>query len=282
MVVEKEILLGLNKETITYNIETYTTVTSLEEVKDNIMTAKVTKRFIDKDEVGYLYEVNLIERNQPDNGGFNNMENYLSKLQKKLLIYTNDIGSIISISNMESIKGFWYNRRQEFVKLFNHIHEIEDITKRVDELVESEESFMNVFAQSEIGTLLFPAVFTEMLQKDQAIIQRKFFQNFFGAYSLPLLLETQLVYPDNPEITATKIARTGSIEWQFFEEDGIKSFFRETFKDYPYINNFDAFYSELYDLDIKCDISNALQLLYVKVGDIYSFDQKTTLSIQKK
>lgn len=281
MVVQEKVLKDLNRNTVFYDIETYSSVTSLEEVRENTLNSKVSKRFIYKNDFGYLYEVNILERKNPDNQGFNEMEGYLSRLQKKLLIYTNDMGSITSIPNIGEIRELWEDSKFEFKKKFKNIHDIHNIVKRMDNILKSKRGFLEVFSQSEIGTLLFPGFYSKTLQKDKALLQRKFFQNFFGAYTLPILLETQIIKPDHIKNEAIKLIRTGSIEWQFFEEEEVKSFFREILKDYPYINRFDAFYSELYDLNNEHHITNALQLLYIKVGDVYSIDKKTTMILQK-
>ncbi|AXT60390.1 hypothetical protein D1816_08520 [Aquimarina sp. AD10] len=281
MVVQEKVLKDRNRNTVFYDIETSTSVKSLEEIRENTLNSKVSKRFIDKNDFGYLYEVNILKKSQSNNQGFNEMEEYLSRLQKNLLIYTNDTGSITSIPNIGEIRELWEDCKFEFKKEFKNIHDIHNIVERMDNIMKSKRGFLEVFLQSEIGTLLFPGFYSRTLQNDKALLQRKFFQNFFGAYTLPILLETQIIMPDNIKNKLIKVVRTGSIEWQFFEEEEVKSFFREILEDYPYINRFDAFYSELYDINNKHQITNALQLLYVKVGDIYSIDRKTTMILQE-
>ncbi|WP_299251380.1 hypothetical protein [uncultured Aquimarina sp.] len=279
MKTSQKILMNQNKETIFYDVETYTSVQTLEETRENTVESTISKRFIEKNKFGNLYVVNFLQRNQSYNEGISKVEDYLMRFQKKLLIYTNDIGSIISIPNIREIRELWDDSKIEFRKRFKNIHGLQNIIERIDYLFISEKGFLQVFAQSEIGTLLFPGIYSDKLQEDKALIQHKFFQNFLGPYPLPILLETKIIDSSDNK---NKIARTGSIQWQFFEEDKIKSFFREILKDYPYINEFDAFYSELYDLDSEYCMTNALQLLYVKVGNVYSVDSKTTIAIQKK
>ncbi len=282
MIDTQKITIGKNEETTFYEVETYISVQTLEEIRENTIKSKVSKRFIETNTFGNLYEVNLIQRNQSYTEGISAVEDYLMKLQKKLLIYTNDRGTIVSIPNVREIEELWNDSKAEFRKTFKKFQDIENIIKGMDDVFKSKNGFLNIFAQSEIGALLFPGIYFNELQKDKALIQRKFFQNFFGQYPLPILLETQIIDSDTIDSKITKIARTGSIEWQFFEEDNIKSFFREIIKDYSYINKFDAFYSELYDLDSECNMVNALQFLYVKVDDIYSVDSKTTITMKKQ
>ena len=88
-------------------------------------------------------------------------------------------------------------------------------------------------------------------------------------------METSLV--ESKDVGTTRIGRVGEIDKSLLEEDQIKLYYRKLHSTYNLIVDIESIYTEIYDLDISNIIDNGFQLFGVKVGEIYSFDQITTV-----
>lgn len=264
-----------------FKIETKQKITSNGKESNCIVKMNVTKTFIEKNELGLLYKIEVSDRIQSNKENLRGVEDFLAPLQNVLLVYTDEMGYVKSIANLEKIKEKWVNKRGAFISKFGHIEEIEEMTNRLDELMNNKDGFTNTFKQSDLGTLLFPPVYTEELNEETKVLQWKYFYNFFGAYILPLFIETQLIENKEEGSTATKVARIGIIDTEHFAEDEVKGLFREIYNTDDLNVDVAVNYAELYDLNKDSTIDKALQILFVAVGKTYIFDQMTKVKTIK-
>ncbi len=274
--LEKKISLPTEKYSKIYTLEIKQTVTSMNEVSNNTITLDVEKNFIKKDDFGYLFSVIVKKRTQTNTDGLRNMENFLSRLQHKTILRTDETGNIKSIANHEEIKELWNDSQNDFFKKFKRVDDIDNIIKRLNKLFDVKEDFLSLFKQSEIGTLLFPPIYFSEIETNLKIAQQKFYKDFFGPYLLPFRLQTELHHLSNKK-TPIRFTRFGNIDQKFFNEDEIKLYFRRLYQTYNLSVNFETTYVEIYDLNNSYGIDNAFQLFGVKVGECYSFDQIVTV-----
>ncbi|MFD2561820.1 hypothetical protein [Aquimarina rubra] len=275
-IIESKFSLPDKEYSKTYFIEIRQAVKSKQELNENTINIEVDKNFIKKDDFGYLFSIEVQKRTQSDTNGFRGMEDFLSKLQQKIIVYTDETGEIKSIVNHDEIKELWVDSQKEFLNIYRNVKDIKNITKRINELLDSREDFLNLFEQSEIGTLLFPKIYFPDLRVHKQIFHQKFYRDFFGPFSLPLLIKTELLEENNKK-KHTRVFNEGIIDEQKFQEDAIKLFFRRLYTTYNLIVDFDIIYSELYDLNEKNVIDSVFQIFEVKVGEVYSFNQIVTV-----
>lgn len=258
-----------------YNIETTQKITSEGKESTCVVKMNVTKTFIEKNELGLLYKIVVSDRVQSNKESLRGVENFLAPLQNVLMIYTDEMGYVKSIANLEKVKEKWIDKRGTFINRFRHINDLEEMTNRLDELMNNKDGFTNIFKQSDIGTLLFPPVYTEELSEETKVLQWKYFYNFFGTYALPLYIETELIENKEENSTVTKVARIGMLDPEHFEEDEVKAMFREGYNTDDLNDDVGVNYAELYDLNRDSTIDKALQIFFVAVGNKYIFDQMT-------
>lgn len=263
----------------TYNIEIRQSTISNGEKSDCATISTVSKTFIEKNEQGLLYKIIVKNRTQSNKESLRGVENFLSGLLLKVvLVYTDEVGYIKSIANHEEIKEKWVLNRSDFLKRFASIDNLQQMADRMDDLVNSPTDLLDIFKQSDIGTLMFPPVFSESLTRDTKLIQRKFFYNFFGAYALPLLIETKLIANNVENSSAIKVTRLGKLDRTLFWEDEVKEMFREIYDIFPLNVNLTTSYVELFEFNMDATIDAALQIFSTSVGEIYKFDQVIKLT----
>ncbi|WP_299883874.1 hypothetical protein [uncultured Lacinutrix sp.] len=256
-----------------YEIEITQKIISESDVNENITSYNVKKSLIKKDAFGFLYSLDITKRKQSNQEGLRGMEYYLSLFQKKIILYVDELGQFKSIVNLKEIEEQWITSRSDFKKRFKKTPNISEIIERLNLLFSDMESFIKVFNQSELVSLLFPPVYTEFLTTESYLIQQKNYEDFFGAISLPLLIKTEIIKLPTKDNKALKMSRQGHINKSLFKEDEIKQFFRNHYQKYNLIVDFDINYIELLDLDSKYVIDYAMQIFSVKIGGVYLFEQ---------
>jgi len=239
----------------------------------------VSKSFIEKNEHGLLYKIVVKNRTQNNKESLRGIENFLTgRLLNITLLYTDEVGYIKSLANHDEIKEKWAANRSDFLQDFNSADNVNELADRMDILVNNEADLVDIIKQSDIGTMIFPPVYTASLTRDTKLVQRKFFHNFFGAYALPLLIETKLIANNVANSEAVKITRLGKLDRTLFQEDEVKEMFREIYNIFLLNVNVISSYTELFDLNADSTIDTALQIFSTSVGEIYQFDQATKLT----
>lgn len=256
-----------------YEIEIVQKTVSESDISENTTSFVVEKTLIKTDHIGFLYTLKITERKQSNYEELRAMEDYLSFLQKEIILYTDKLGHLKSIVNLREIEEEWTLCRSEFRKKFKKTPNIDEIVERLNLLFKDMESFTLLFSQSELASLLFPPIYTELLTAKSHLLQQKNFDDFFGAYTLPLLLKTEVIKLPTKDNQALKISREGTINNHLLKEDEIKQFFRDLYQSYSLIVDLNINYIELFDLDINNTIDYSMQIFSVKVGSIYSFEQ---------
>ena len=273
----KEFVISTIERKNSYKIEILQNIALLGEHSGNETTLFVDKRFISKDEHGYLFEIIVNERIQSDLEAFRGLEFEFSKLQSKILIYTNDLGAPIRIANIKALREEWVDIKMDIRKQYQGFHNLAIILSNMDTLINSEDGYLKLFKNSEIGTLLFPSIYYPELQERQ-LLKHKFFLNFFGDIPLPLRTKTEFLSFEE-ESAITKVCKSGSLAVNILDLDGVRKYFKSLYNKHVFIESIDINYAELYDLDAIMEVENAVQIFYLTLADnVYTFDQKVLIS----
>lgn len=274
-ILENTFALPKEKYSKKYAIEVRQRVVSKGYESNNVTTFEVEKKFIKKDDFGFLFSIVVLDRKQSNIEGLRGMEDYLSKIQDEITLYTDEKGNIKTIVNYKEVFGKWMNCKSKFLKKYKHVDDIKGIAQRITTTFDVKEEFLNLFRQSEIGTLLFPPIYIPELKQNKTAVQHKFYRDFFGPYLLPFRLEINAIKPKKG--IETTIGRVGEIDKHFLEEDKIKLYYRKLHSTYNLIVDIESAYTEIFNVDNSNIIDNAFQLFGVKLGSFYSFDKITTI-----
>jgi len=271
------------ESSLLYKIETKQTITFIEETTEDTISLEVSKRFIKKDNIGYLHEILVEKREQNNIKGTRELGCFLEKLNEKIILYTNSIGQIISIANFGEINEIWTDIKNDFKKKFKSDNDIEKMIERMEIIMSNQKNFLPLFRQTEIATLLFPPIFIKDLvnSNDQnQYFQHKIFPFFYGKYSLPIKLITSLNSQKKIQDSTLSISRVGIINEDIFDEKAVKTMFRNYYKNPTIIADITCKYGEMFYLNNENIIQRGTQLLNTAVGDMFQFGQFTNISFQ--
>lgn len=269
-IVKKPLLFRLEKEELTQYFDKET---------KKMSSIEVSKRFIKKDNVGYLYEV-LVKKNSIEDE--NDVDAYLSPLFNKILLYTNNEGKIISIPNIGEIQELWTDMRYEFKKKFKKEKDINKIITHMEMMLSEKNFFLTFYyLQTEIATLLFPPIYIKnLLNPNFKRFQHKLFHYFFNGHFLPFKLLLTSISNHKLKESYDLISRVGFISNELIPIKEIKEVFRKH-QDNPFLPaEIQGEYSELFYLKKESkSIEKAMQRMEVIVDDFYTYKLQTKLSL---
>lgn len=275
--VHKELVLSQDLDTITYEFGMVQQIISPEGTVKNRITASVEKTFIQKDDIGHLYNVQINDRIQDNLDDMLGLENELSFLQKNITLYTNAQGEIISILNRGEINEDWYDQAKLIKKEYSHLtSDIDIFLSGVEALIKDNDSFVSMIKKSEIYSALFPPIYNQDLEKKIIIEQEKDFNNFFDTTTLPLTITTALT-GINKNTKGKQIVRSGKIDNYRFNKESASELFTEAYGITEYALNFNTSYLETFDLDQDNQVDKVNIMLGVTVNDLYQLKQISKL-----
>jgi len=265
---------SVSTDTKNYEIKNSQFVNSNGLISKNTIEINVSKRFIQKDKYGSLYEIIENGRKQSDTEGMRGMNHFISQLYQKLLVYTNMHGEITSVVNLGEIEELWSLLKKDFSKKFVKEKETSTWLYKMDSFLKDNAVFTNFYKQTAVATLLFSPIYNNV--GDKHIIQSKNFMNFFDSYRLPLVLKTSIVSEESNDNNT--VLRCGGINHLVFNDENVKALYRKKYKN-SFIESITAKYIEINKLT-KDYLSEALFTLDVNIQDLYIFNQKATILIQ--
>jgi len=275
--IQKDLVLSENLDTIIYEFGVVQQMIYPEETVKNRITATIEKTFIQKDDIGYLYNVQISDRNQVNLEDMLGLENELSFLQKNITLYTNAQGEIISILNRGEINEDWYDQAKLIKKEYSYLTpDIDPLLSGIEDLIKDNDSFVSLIKKSEIYSALFPPIYNQDLEKKITLEQEKDFDNFFDTTTLPLIVTTALT-GINAITNGKQIIRSGKIDNYRFNKESASELFTKAYGVTEYALNFDASYIETFDLDQNNQVDKVNIMLGVKVNDLYQLKQISKL-----
>ncbi|WP_062059784.1 hypothetical protein [Aquimarina longa] len=275
--IQEDILLSTNTTPIIYDFGVSQHNISKEKIIKNQIKAVIKKTLIQKDSLGYLYFVETIDRSQTNLEGILKLENSLALLQKKIALYTDPHGKIISIINRGEIKENWYDLSKKIKKEFAHIiPKMDTFLKGIDKVIDTNDSFVSLIKKSELFTLLFPPIYNNQLLNTAQIHQEKDFDNFFDTTTLPLAIQTTLT-GINSNTKEKQVLRSGKLDHSRFDKENATKLFTESYGTHQSNTDFKVSYLETLDLDEFNIITKGNGMLGVTVEDLYSFRQMSML-----
>jgi len=274
---QKSLVLSEVTDTIYYDFGIAQQIVSPEETTKNQITATIEKTFVKKDQLGYLYNVKILDRKQSNTEDMFGLEQALAFLQKNIVLYTNSQGEIITILNRGQIAEDWYDQAKTIKKDFAYlIPEMNKFLAGINNLLEDNESFVSLITKSEIYSVLFPPIYNHDLMKKITIQQEKDFDNFFDTTTLPLSIDTA-VTGINAKTKGKQLIRSGKIDTARFDKESASELFTKSYGIHEYALNFNTSYLETFDLDQKNQVDKATGMLGVKVNDLYQLKQMSKL-----
>lgn len=275
--LEKRVVLSENLDTKTYEFGVVQQLISPEETIKNRITATVEKTFIQKDDIGYLYNVQITNRSQNNIEDMLGLENKLSFLQKNITLYTNAQGEIISILNRGEINEDWYDQAKLIKKEYSYLtSDVDELLSGVEALIKDNDAFVSMIKKSEIYSALFPPIYNQDLEKKITINQEKDFNNFFDNTTLPFQITTALT-GINENTKGKQIVRSGKIDNYRFNKESASELFTKSYEVSEYSLKFDASYLETFDLDKDNQVDKVNIMLGVTVNDLYQLKQISKL-----
>ncbi len=266
----KDIVLDNYKVSRHYQMEISTLLVSNEDQVTNEITADVTKTLLKKDDGGAFFSVEVKNRKQPYLEGNALIENELTKLQEKLVVYCTNQGVITSIVNRGQIKEDWHFQKKRIKKAYKgEIEDIDLILEGTDLLLDDRAALLRLISESEIMTLLFPPIYNQELLERKTLDHDKVFSQFFDEYDLPLTIKTTLL--DHKEAVNNQIIRSGSLNNYEFELAEVKRFFRRLYNAQDLAIDIDVAYVETFDLDIDDNVYAGTQMMGVEIDQLYRY-----------
>ncbi len=274
---KKDISFSKNEYAISYEIDTFRYIKSTEEPIENRIRCKIKKSFIRKDSIGYLFSIEVLNRTQSNKEDILDLEDQLANLQKKLVVYTDEHGDIISIVNRGEIFEEWDDNKSAFKKTYKDILEnVDKFTEGVDAILNDQTEFLNLVKKSEVVTLLFPPIYKQNLLSQESIKQQKVICDFFDTTALPFRMNTKVV-AINEETQGYQIIRSGEIDVPRFDEESASTLISNLFDVHKYNIKIESNYLEALDLNNDNIIEEATMLFNVEVPGIYSYRQISKL-----
>lgn len=243
---------------------------------DNIVRITVKKQSIPTKH-GMFYQLNVLNRKQSNTEGIRAIEQDLFFLQKKLIIQTDAEGNILKIDNLPEIKALWEKSKRDFRKRHKKLEDIDALIRVTDELLENNEEFTNNIKESDIATLLFPPIYSKIINEEATYEQQKDFSDFFGEVTLPLKLKTTF-----KQRKKLNVLRKGIIDEERFDDQKVTNFFRTLADNYQLGVKVIADYLETYDLDEEHWITHAGQMMTVKIQGLFYYEQLVRVTPLKK
>lgn len=274
---QKHISLTEKTDTIFYDFGMAQHTISPEETTTNQITASIEKTFIKRDLQGFLYSIKVSDRSQSNMDDLLGLEHLLAFLQKKIILYTNIHGEIISIVNRTQIIEDWYDQAKIIKKEYNElIPKMDEFIAGIKVLLEDDKRFVSFIKKSEVFSLLFPPIYSQGLMQKVSIKQNKKFDNFFDTTTLPITLDTT-VTGINSLTNGTQLMRSGKLDTYRFDKELASELFTKAYGVHESALNFDISYLETFDFDKECQVDKANILLGVKVNDLYTLKQVSKL-----
>ncbi|WP_299440431.1 hypothetical protein [uncultured Aquimarina sp.] len=276
--IQKQDIEFLKKEySVAYEIDTFRYIKSTEEPIENRIRCKVKKSFIRKDSIGYLFSVEVLNRTQSNKEDILDIEDQLTNLQKKLILYTDEHGDIISIVNRGEISEEWDDNKNTFKKTYkDSLENVDGFIEGVDAIINDHIEFLNLVKKSEVATLLFPPIYKQNLLSQESVKQQKVIYDFFDTTALPFRMNTKVV-AINEETQGYQVIRSGGIDTPKFDEESASSLISNLFDVHKYNIKIESDYLEALDLNNDDIIEEATMLLNVEVPGIYSYRQISKL-----
>jgi len=226
---------------------------------------------------GMFYELNVTNRKQSDTEGIREIEQDLFFLQEKMTLQTNAQGEVLKITNLPDIRTLWEKNKKGFRKKYKTLENIDELVAANDELLENSEAFTDNIKQSDIVTLLFPPIYSKIIDEETSYEQEKDFSGFFGEVTLPLKLTTTF-----KQRKKLNVLREGILDDERFDDHKVTNLFRTLADNYQLGVKVIADYLETYDLDEQNWITHAGQLINVKIQGLFYYQQIVRVTPLKK
>ncbi|KAA1248139.1 hypothetical protein [Aquimarina sp. RZ0] len=274
---KKDIDFYKNEYSVLYEIDTYRYIKSPEEPIENRIQTKIKKSFIRKDPVGYLFSIEVLEREQSNKEDILDIEDQLANLQNKLVLYTDAHGDIISIVNRGEISEEWYDHKTIFKKTNkDSLENVDEFIEGVDSIINDHVEFLNLVKKSEVASLLFPPIYQYNLLAENSIKQQKVLYDFFDTTALPFRMDTKVIAM-NEETLGYQIVRSGNIDTPRFDEKSASALISNLFDVHRYNIKIEGDYFEAIDLNDHNIVEEATLLLNIEIPGIYSYRQISKL-----
>ncbi|MBQ4820628.1 hypothetical protein [Aquimarina sp. MMG016] len=269
----QKLVQSTDTNSLNYKIDTKQTIISMGNSQESLITYEVSKRFIKKDHVGYLFEVLVNKRERNTENCNQEIDDYLFKLQEKVILYTNKIGQIISIANFGEIVETWEDIKNGFRKKFKKDKDIDQVMEKMSLIMSKNDNFLTLYHKSEISALLFPPIYIDGLElPDNQVFQYKVIPYLFGMFSAPFKLLTKHL-KKNSDTNLLAIGRSGFIDNSLFEKTAVQLMYREMYKSPSMNADINCNYSDMLYLNQENNIDSGYQLLDISIGEVYSFNQ---------
>jgi len=272
---QKSLRIAQNTTPEFYDFGTVQVIKTRKDTIQNRIEARLRKAFVRKEAGRYLYNIQVENRTQSNVEGKLGIENALSFLLKRLVLFTNAKGEIVEIINQQQIKETWYRKRENFIRQFNPITpNLDGLLAGIDAFLDDQESFRELVEKSEIYTLLFPPVYQQKLAEKKIIKQEKDFYDFFDEHALTLKVNTVLKgLSTETEAGTTQIVRSGTLDQSRFETSEVKEQLRTLYETPNLSVEINADYLEGFDLDSLNNVYAGTQLLNIEIKHIYNLRQ---------
>ncbi len=269
--LQNNLLLSEDIKTVSYDFWVTQHIKSTESVVKNEIKAEVQKTFVKKDELGYLFSVEVDQRSQSNREGALGIDDAISFLQKSVTLYTNIHGEIIKVVNTGQIKEDWDRAYKTMDTDLDQLPSEKDaFLKGIDALLSDNVSFVSFLQKSELYTMLFPPIYGHDILEKRVINQKKSFDNFFDTTTLPVQLETSLIGV-NPETKGKQVVRSGYLDTYRFDKMSAAKMFTEVYGIHESATGFKTNYLETYDLLHDNSVDKCTTMMDVTVKDLYNY-----------
>lgn len=270
---QEDLVLDTMMRTKEYFVDTVQHIHVNEHLTENRISTGVKKEYVKKDDFGHLIELQVTSREQSNKKGMLGIEDRLSVLFQKLILYLNDQGKIKSVVNLREIKQDWYDEKKSFRKDFKHeIEKIDDFLDALDLTLDDQQDFIQIIEKSDIATLLLPPIYSQELSIKESLKHSKLYNNFFGNKSIPITINTSII-AQNEITNGYQICRSGEIDYVHIDLNGIKNFFRKNYNNQSLPVALDVAYLETLDLDEYHTVDTATLMVGIEIKDLYQFRQ---------
>lgn len=241
---------------------------------ENRITYRVKKEIIKAEKDGnVIYAVETLHHEHTNASPIHELEADMAFLSGKVALRVTPQGIPIKVLNMYEIEEKWQDNRKVFYQKHKAFDSINLLLEQTDHFVKNHDLFLSSFIESEIGTVLFPAIYGATVKEVTDRKTEKVFTGFIGEKGdLPLTLTNSAYQFDKLKRKGT-LFRKGQLNIDAYHEDKVSLFFQKLMegkkvKTQPVIN-----YIETYDLDNYNWITHAGQVLSASIPLLFSYQQ---------
>ncbi|WP_108805297.1 hypothetical protein [Aquimarina sp. Aq107] len=250
----------------------------LEQSEHEKLSFILEKRWIEKNEKGSIYSVELFLDNSDET-----TSTYYKDVQtvvlKKVILQLDNQNQIVKVYNYGEICECWDESKKVFFKRNKEMYSIKSKMKAIDDALSDRKHFLNYIIDQELYQILFPAVCQKELICNKPILSTKRYTNLFKETIVPIINCSVLEKTDSKTKKAY-FYDIESIESKEFDDESLIKAYKKAYN----VSDIQLDFTTIRNYSIGLDgIMQSIQSIKnVKVSELENFEQLTEATLLPK